>query len=132
MTDVRIAAIALQAIRPGAQWTIGDAGYSSLNWLDLVQVKPTQAEFDTAVAKLGASPIAITALQFRRAVRAAGKAQAVITAIGTLTADQQDCWQFAKTIRRDADFVAALQTAMTLTDAQVNSFFTQAATFPAD
>jgi hypothetical protein len=40
---------ALEAIRPGAEWTISVSGYESLLWHDETQAKPTEEEFNAAV-----------------------------------------------------------------------------------
>jgi len=38
----------LQDIRPGAQWSMTGTSYSSLNWIDETQTKPTLAEVQAA------------------------------------------------------------------------------------
>lgn len=77
-------------------------------------------------------PTEVTMLQFRRAVRAAGKADQVITAIQGLSAGMQEAWRYAHRVPRDADFMLALQTALGVTDAQVDAFFQTASTYPAN
>jgi hypothetical protein len=44
---------ALLSIRPGAVWNLKDtAVYSTLEWLDTVQSKPTENEVNTEIARL--------------------------------------------------------------------------------
>ncbi len=40
---------ALQISRPGAQWKLDGTDYSGLEWLDIVQSKPTRIEVDNAL-----------------------------------------------------------------------------------
>lgn len=43
---------ALMAITPGAQWILHGDDYDGLEWLDEIQIQPTEAEIVTEVAKL--------------------------------------------------------------------------------
>jgi len=43
---------ALQVLRPGAEWSIGNNSYSELDWLDTEQTKPTEEEVVQKVAEL--------------------------------------------------------------------------------
>ena len=43
MENIRISD-ALQVLRPGAEWSIGNNSYSQLDWLDTEQTKPTEEE----------------------------------------------------------------------------------------
>jgi hypothetical protein len=44
---------ALVSIRPGAAWNLKDTvDYSTLEWLDTVQVKPTESEVNAEIARL--------------------------------------------------------------------------------
>ena len=54
---------ALQAIRPGAQWSLTGDLYSGLVWHDHAQVKPTLDEIAAEITKLKA---AHAATQYRR------------------------------------------------------------------
>ena len=45
---------ALQALRPGAEWTLRGNEYSGLEWLDKVQTQPTEAEIQSKVDRLQA------------------------------------------------------------------------------
>ena len=51
MENIRISD-ALQVLRPGAEWSIGNNSYSQLNWLDTEQTKPTEEEVVQKVAEL--------------------------------------------------------------------------------
>ena len=43
---------ALQALKPGAQWTLRGDEYSGLEWLDGKQTKPTEIEVNSKIAEL--------------------------------------------------------------------------------
>ena len=43
---------ALQVLRPGAEWAIGNNSYSELDWLDTEQTKPTEEEVVQKIAEL--------------------------------------------------------------------------------
>ena len=51
MENIRISD-ALQVLRPGAEWSIGNNSYSQLDWLDTEQTKPTEDEIVQKVAEL--------------------------------------------------------------------------------
>jgi hypothetical protein len=51
MENIRISD-ALQVLRPGAEWSIGNNSYSQLDWLDTEQTKPTEEEIVRKVAEL--------------------------------------------------------------------------------
>ena len=46
--------IALNSLRPGAQWSINGIDYEGLQWLDETQTKPTEEEVEAEVARLQA------------------------------------------------------------------------------
>lgn len=46
---------ALQALKPGAQWTLTGEDYAGLEWLDEEQAQPTEEECVTEAAKLQAA-----------------------------------------------------------------------------
>ena len=46
---------ALQALKPGAQWTLRGDNYSGLEWLDSGQTKPTETEVTNKVTALDAA-----------------------------------------------------------------------------
>ena len=43
---------ALQALKPGAQWTLNGDDYSGLTWLDSSQTKPTETEGNSKISAL--------------------------------------------------------------------------------
>ena len=43
---------ALQALKPGAQWTLNGDDYSGLTWLDSSQTKPTATEVNSKISAL--------------------------------------------------------------------------------
>lgn len=47
---------ALERIRPGAKWTLYGPTYNDLVWVDTVQVKPTEAEVNAAIAEIESEP----------------------------------------------------------------------------
>ena len=46
---------ALQALKPGAQWTLRGTEYSGLEWVDSGQTKPTETEVTNKVTALNAA-----------------------------------------------------------------------------
>jgi hypothetical protein len=68
-------------------------------------------------------PEAITPLQARRALRAAGLLDAVNAWIATQPADAQDAWEYCIEVRRDSPFIAGAQAALGLTSQQVDDLF---------
>ena len=43
---------ALQALKPGAEWTLRGSDYSGLEWLDSNQTKPTETEVNSKISEL--------------------------------------------------------------------------------
>ena len=43
---------ALQALKPGAEWTLRGEDYSGLTWLDSSQTKPTETEVNSKISEL--------------------------------------------------------------------------------
>ena len=43
---------ALQALKPGAEWTLRGNEYSGLEWLDSEQTKPTETEVNSKISEL--------------------------------------------------------------------------------
>ena len=43
---------ALQALKPGAQWSLNGYDYSGLEWLDSSQTKPTETEINSKISEL--------------------------------------------------------------------------------
>ena len=55
---------ALQALKPGAQWTLRGDEYSGLEWLDSKQTKPTETEVNSKIAELdGAEPMRLLRIE---------------------------------------------------------------------
>ena len=44
--------LALQNLKPGAEWVLRGEDYSGLEWLDSVQTKPTELEINSKIAEL--------------------------------------------------------------------------------
>ena len=54
---------ALQALKPGAQWTLKGDDISGLNWLDSEQTQPTETEIYSKISELDiAEPVSYTHL----------------------------------------------------------------------
>ena len=61
---------ALQALKPGAEWTLNGYDYSGLNWLDSKQTQPTETEINSKIAELdNAEPMRL--LRIERDIRIA-------------------------------------------------------------
>ena len=43
---------ALQAVKPGAQWTLRGNDYTGLEWLDSKQTQPTETEVNSKISEL--------------------------------------------------------------------------------
>jgi hypothetical protein len=73
-------------------------------------------------------PRQVTALQARRALRAAGLYEPVKTAVDAATdPDVQDSWEYAAVWHRDAMWIDALGTQLHLSAEQIDALFVQAA-----
>ena len=59
---------ALQALKPGAEWTLTGEDYSGLNWLDSSQTKPTETEINSKISSLDAAE-AMRLLRIERDIR---------------------------------------------------------------
>ena len=46
---------ALQALKPGAQWTLNGEDYTGLTWLDTKQTQPTETEVNSKISELDAA-----------------------------------------------------------------------------
>ena len=73
-------------------------------------------------------PLSVTPLQARRALLAAGKLDAVSSAVAVADQDTKLAWDYATSVERGSSFVASLAAAIGLTDAQVDDLFRTAAT----
>ncbi|WP_443113323.1 hypothetical protein [Herbaspirillum seropedicae] len=72
-------------------------------------------------------PAAVTPLQARRALLAAGLLEAVESAAAAADTETRLAWQFSSSVERASPFVANLAAALKLTDAQIDDLFRQAA-----
>ena len=61
---------ALQALKPGAEWTLRGEDYSGLEWLDGSQTKPTETEVTNKITALDAAE-AMRLLRYERDKRIA-------------------------------------------------------------
>ena len=52
MTKQQLFVLALQNLKPGAQWALSGVNYSELDWHDETQTKPTEEEIVQKVAEL--------------------------------------------------------------------------------
>jgi hypothetical protein len=91
----------------GARWT-------GSGWAPPVVILPVTA--------------AITPLQARRALRAAGLLDAVNAWIATQNDDAQEAWEYCVEVRRDDALIAGAQAALGFTAAQVDALFCAGAT----
>lgn len=72
-------------------------------------------------------PSAVTPLQARRALRAAGLLAKVNEAAIAAGGDVQLAWEYSATVERASPFVAALAGALQLTSGQIDDLFREAA-----
>jgi hypothetical protein len=68
-------------------------------------------------------PEAITPLQARRALRAAGLLDSVNAWIATQPDDAQEAWEYCIEVRRDSPLIAGAQSELGLTSEQVDELF---------
>ena len=61
---------ALQALKPGVEWTLRGSDYSGLEWLDSSQTKPTETEVNSKISELDNAE-AMRLLRIERDVRIA-------------------------------------------------------------
>ena len=47
--------LALQELKPGAEWVLRGTDYSGLEWLDSSQTKPTETEVNSKISELDAA-----------------------------------------------------------------------------
>ena len=47
--------LALQALKPGAEWVLRGSDYSGLEWMDSSQTKPTETEVNSKISELDAA-----------------------------------------------------------------------------
>ncbi|MDR6394620.1 hypothetical protein [Herbaspirillum seropedicae] len=109
-------------------------GYYEGDQMDRLDVevpqRPSPADVWDGNAWLAAPapvPVAVTPLQARRALLAAGLLDAVESAAAAADTETRLAWQFSSSVERASPFVANLAAALKLTDAQVDDLFRQAA-----
>ena len=61
---------AIQALKPGAQWSLNGYDYSGLEWLDSSQTKPTETEINSKISSLDSAE-AMRLLRIERDTRIA-------------------------------------------------------------
>ena len=61
---------ALQALKPGAQWTLNGEDYTGLTWLDTKQTQPTETEVNSKISELDNAE-AMRLLRIERDIRIA-------------------------------------------------------------
>ena len=61
---------ALQALRPGAEWTLSGDDYSGLTWIDAKQTQPTETEVNSKISSLDSAE-AMRLLRIERDTRIA-------------------------------------------------------------
>ena len=60
---------ALQALKPGAEWTLRGDDYSGLEWVDSGQTKPTETEINSKIAELdNAEPMRLLRIERDRRI----------------------------------------------------------------
>ena len=75
-------------------------------------------------------PEEVTTLQLRRAARASGQYAAILNYITTQNGDFMDWWQTKTTVRRDDPVLAAIATALGVSNNALNTLFRNAAALP--
>jgi len=85
---------AIQSIRPNAEFTCSET-YDSINWLDKIQTKPTEKEFNDALTAWQAD---YDAQEYAR-IRSEGK-EAVYTITSTTDADGKET--YTSTLKEEA------------------------------
>ena len=83
---------ALQSLRPGAQWSIDSNEYSTLNWLDESQTKPTEEEVKAKITELNnAEPLRLLRKERNRRLQATDwRASSDLTISNDWKAHRQD------------------------------------------
>jgi HD-GYP domain-containing protein (c-di-GMP phosphodiesterase class II) len=96
----------------------------------------TQSERDAAGAVISAIdadapevPDSVTPYQARQAINAAGLREAVEAAVAGASYEVKDAWEYALAIERASPFVAAMGSALGLTEQQIDALFISAAGF---
>jgi hypothetical protein len=119
---------AINLLRPGASWSMTDADFSTLIWLDRTQTTPTLDEVNAAIASLPSLIPSVTPRQARLALKAAGLLDKVTAAVAAADQATQITWEFASQIDRNSPVSATLGAQLGLTSAQIDALFIQAST----
>lgn len=112
---------------PGSEWNMTGETYDKLEWFG-PGVKPTEAELDALEWPVVLVPAAVTPRQMRLALIAQGMMPQVEAYVATLDEAATVEWEYATEVARDNALIAAAQTGLSMTDAQVDDLFRLAAT----
>ena len=74
-------------------------------------------------------PDAVSPLQFRRALRAAGLKAAFEAHVATLNEDRQELWRFGRQIERSGPLIRSAVTAAVMSEAQASAVLLDALTY---
>jgi hypothetical protein len=125
---------ALATLRPGARWTLRGNSYSGLEWLDVDQTKPTEAEVDAAMLLPESSvvPAEVATWALREVCMIRGHTAAIEAALANLSEPQRTIannrWSHKPTISRASSLIVAMQAILGWTSAYVDELFTEADT----
>ena len=132
---------ALEAIVPNARWdfSIPNEGgtelqYSNIRWTDSRQ-KPSWETLVTIAEGFAAADLLAKrqgmqcgALQFRKALRALGKMEAVKAYVEQADEETQEAWEYATEFRRLNPFIVTGMAALGVSDEDVDAVFELAMT----
>lgn len=118
---------ALNAIRPGAAWTLLGDDDASLIWSDENQTRPTWNEILAAMPVV--VPDRVSPWQARAALLNAGLLDAVNSLVAQQPIAVQMKWDYAQEIRRDDPLILSLAGSLNLTAEQLDALFIQATTY---
>ena len=109
--------------------------HTSMLWLDCpAEVQPGWAYadgvFTAPVVEPEPDPVIMSVgpLQLRRALRELGMYAAVVAYVETAPEEVKEAWEYATEYRRDDPLFPIVQTAMELTDEEIDNLFALAAT----
>ncbi len=118
---------ALNALAPGAQWTYSGNDLNTLQWLDQVIPRPSNADITAKMAQ-PVVPASVRMWQAKAALKAIDKLDAANTAIAN-SGNQAVilAWEYSPDLNRNTPSVAAIGTAIGLASADVDALFVAAA-----
>jgi hypothetical protein len=125
---------ALATLRPGARWTLRGSSYSGLEWLDVEQAKPTEAEVDAAMLLPESSvvPAEVPTWALREVCMIRGHTAAIESALANLSEPQRTIannrWSHKPTISRVSSLISAMQALLGWTSDYVDELFLEAGT----